>query len=161
VLSLPPIPFDLLVSHSAQQRRHALLLNFLCAKFDVTVARRRQRSAQSACCSCFRVHLYLAEDDGDKHACRVLQTVQRIVAMDASLITAVDADGDTPLHNAARGGHAQIVEYLLQQGASASTLNNAQHTPRGTCGGDISADLVVLLRHAEEAGVPPNLAMEA
>jgi hypothetical protein len=28
-----------------------------------------------------------------------------------------DEDGDTPLHNAARGGHARVVRYLLAEGA--------------------------------------------
>lgn len=34
-----------------------------------------------------------------------------------------DADGDTALHNAARGGHLPVVQLLLQHGADPSVRN--------------------------------------
>jgi len=39
-----------------------------------------------------------------------------------------DTDGDTALHNAARGGHLDVVQYLLQQGADPSVVNQQSKT---------------------------------
>ena len=44
-------------------------------------------------------------------------TVLTLLAQDASLISARDTDGSTPLHCATWKGHERLVEVLLQQGA--------------------------------------------
>jgi ankyrin repeat protein len=76
--------------------------------------------------------------------------VQRIVAADAALLVAADSDGDTPLHNAARGGHTHVVQLLLQHGASAMTLNHADQTPRDAAGSDADPELAQTLLAAEQ-----------
>lgn len=57
-----------------------------------------------------------------------------ILDKDPALVSAVDADGDTPLHNAARGGWTEIVETLILDGASPLVKNKLGETPRQTCG---------------------------
>lgn len=44
-------------------------------------------------------------------------------------ISIKNKDGDTPLHIAARAGHKQSVRSLIQKGASAHILNNAENSP--------------------------------
>lgn len=75
--------------------------------------------------------------------------VQLITEANQGLVSAVDAESDTPLHNACRGGHADVVRHLLSLGASASALNRAGQTPRGTCGADIEAPVAQALDAAE------------
>ncbi|KAI7890678.1 prosome, macropain 26S subunit, non-ATPase, 10, isoform CRA_c [Mucor mucedo] len=43
--------------------------------------------------------------------------VKQMVEKDPSLVQSVDEDGRTALHWAASGGHASIVEYLMNKGA--------------------------------------------
>ena len=42
---------------------------------------------------------------------------------------AADEDGDTPLHNAARGNHTEVVQLLLSHGADPRARNAEGHTP--------------------------------
>ena len=42
-------------------------------------------------------------------------------------IEATDAQGDTPLHWAARQGHAHIIAYLIEQGAQINTQNKVRY----------------------------------
>ena len=48
-----------------------------------------------------------------------------LISLCRCLPGAQDADGDSALHNAARGGHLDVVQYLLQRGAD-PTLRNEQ-----------------------------------
>ena len=45
-------------------------------------------------------------------------------------IDATDTGGDTALHSAAAGGHLEIVEYLVGQGASLTATNNDGKTAK-------------------------------
>lgn len=75
-----------------------------------------------------------------------------ILEKDPSLITAVDTDGDTPLHNAARGGWTEIVETLILEGALPLVKNKLGETPRKTCEPkDIEAGVEEALMIAEKA----------
>lgn len=47
----------------------------------------------------------------------------------AWLPCAGDEDGDTPLHNAARGNHADVVTLLLSHGADPTLRNRSGNTP--------------------------------
>lgn len=74
-----------------------------------------------------------------------------ILDKDQALVSAVDADGDTPLHNAARGGWTEIVETLLLEGASPLVRNKLGETPRQTCGlNDVEAGVEEALIIAEK-----------
>lgn len=42
-------------------------------------------------------------------------------------IEATDTQGDTPLHWAARQGHAHIIAYLIEQGAQINTQNKVRY----------------------------------
>lgn len=46
-----------------------------------------------------------------------------LLAADAGCINVADAEGDTPLHNAARGGHEDVVRLLVERGADISARN--------------------------------------
>lgn len=81
--------------------------------------------------------------------CRNMAIVQLITDANPGLVPAVDAEGDTPLHNACRGGHPDIARHLLSLGASVTALNRAGQTPRGTCGTDIEAAVAEVLSAAE------------
>lgn len=46
-----------------------------------------------------------------------------------ALVNVVNLQGNTALHEAARGGHQALVELLLRGGASAGIRNKRQRTP--------------------------------
>ena len=48
-------------------------------------------------------------------------------------ITLSDVDGDTPLHNAARGNHAECCRILLWHGASSDAVNDMNEKPIQLC----------------------------
>jgi ankyrin repeat protein len=83
--------------------------------------------------------------------CRSLVIVKLVLAQHAALLSAVDTDGDTPLHNAARGGHGDIVEYLLAEGAHPSVKNGCGQTARDACGDDIEPQVAAALDAAENS----------
>ncbi len=56
-----------------------------------------------------------------------LKTVKLLINRDAALLAATDKDASMPLHCAAWKGHAEVVEYLLDQGASINAHNENTH----------------------------------
>jgi ankyrin repeat protein len=82
--------------------------------------------------------------------CRNMNIVRMLVDRQASLIHATDTDGDQPLHNAARGGHTDVVQFLLLEGADPCKKNKLGETPRQTAGKDIHPGIVEALIIAEK-----------
>ena len=76
-----------------------------------------------------------------------------LVDRQADLIHATDTDGDQPLHNAARGGHTDVVQFLLLEGADPCSRNKMGETPRQTAGDDIVPGIVEALTIAEKQWV--------
>ena len=60
-----------------------------------------------------------------KHGATIM--VLALLAQDASLISARDTDGSTPLHCATWKGHERLVQVLLQHGADVNAANNNNH----------------------------------
>jgi ankyrin repeat protein len=60
-----------------------------------------------------------------------LNTIQRLLEKDPSLVTAIDKNGYTSLHLASRDGNAGVVRYLLSKGANieATTCNMSEWRP--------------------------------
>lgn len=74
--------------------------------------------------------------------------MKMITDANPALVPAVDNDGDTALHNACRGGHAEVVRYLIGLGAAKDALNRAGKTPGGECGDDIEPEMTDALATA-------------
>lgn len=54
-------------------------------------------------------------------------SIRQLLALDASLISAKDSDGSTPLHCATWKGHREVVGLLLEHGADVNAQNNNDH----------------------------------
>lgn len=75
--------------------------------------------------------------------------VRMITDANPGLVLVADADGDTALHNACRGGHAEVVRHLLSLGAAKDALNRAGQTPRGASGDEIDPEVADALTAAD------------
>jgi ankyrin repeat protein len=64
------------------------------------------------------VNAHYAAADG------MLELLKELAAKDRSLLFKPDHNGWRPLHEAARGGHAEVVKYLLQEGAQVNERTN-------------------------------------
>lgn len=85
--------------------------------------------------------------------CRNMNIIRMLVDRQPDLIHATDTDGDQPLHNAARGGHTNVVQFLLLEGADPCRSNKLGETPRRTAGKDIEPGIVEALTIAEKQWV--------
>jgi prolyl 4-hydroxylase len=62
--------------------------------------------------------IHLAAQNGD------LETIKRAVAKDKSVLSQTDSNGWTPLHEASRAGHKEIVKFLYESGADINARTN-------------------------------------
>jgi len=90
--------------------------------------------------------------------------VSSLLKDDADLAAATDQqDGQTPLHWAGRRGHLQVVKLLLQKGAPANVMDQAETTPLCVAAGEGHTDVVAELLEAGAVvsvgtGARPSLA---
>lgn len=92
----------------------------------------------------------VTEHMGILPVCRNMNIVRALVDRRANLIHTTDTDGDQPLHNAARGGHTEVVQFLLLEGADPCKKNKLGETPRETAGKDIEPGIMEALTIAEK-----------
>jgi ankyrin repeat protein len=80
--------------------------------------------------------------------------VQELLAADAALLHARDADGSTPLHCAVWKGHVEVVRLLLDAGADVNAQNSNTHyggTPLHTAAhGNRRAVAELLITHGAD-----------
>jgi ankyrin repeat protein len=67
--------------------------------------------------------IFEAADQGD------IGTVRALIMDDPELVQAKNDEQETPLHLAARGGHIDVVAFLLARGAEVNARNNVHQNP--------------------------------
>jgi len=58
-----------------------------------------------------------------------LEGLQEAIKKKKTIVNAKDENGWTPLHEGARGGHLEVVKYLVEAGADVNTTNKQGATP--------------------------------
>lgn len=82
-----------------------------------------------------------------------LPAVKKLVQVDPTNLRFQDRRGLTPLHHAARSGHTEIIDWLVDQGADLHAQNKHGHEPIAVAAEDKKTDSVAcLLKH----GANPN-----
>ena len=84
-----------------------------------------------------------------------VESVHRALENDPTLIGSKDGSGYTPLHHAAIGGHADIVEILLESGAGIDTIGSRGETALFLASSKGNSEVVRILA---KAGADPNKA---
>lgn len=72
-------------------------------------------------------------------------------------VNAVDSDGSTPLHFAAKGGSAEVVRLLLDAGADVNATNNKSESPLYNAVGNTTQAALEIQRVLLEYGADPNI----
>ena len=71
--------------------------------------------------------------------------VEALLEMDPELLHATGGDGLTPLHHSVLGGHAELAEFLVDQGADLSAVDAQSRTSLHHAAFQGDADCVTLL----------------
>lgn len=81
-----------------------------------------------------------------------LAEVRRLLEADGALLNARDSEARTPLHHAASGGSAAVVEFLLEEGAEVSPRDKGGVTPLERAALTASQEVVAILMKAAGEG---------
>ena len=82
-----------------------------------------------------RRHRQTGENDIGQHESHYaaqrgdIETLIRITEEDNDALHATDGNGWMPIHEAARSGHMDIVDYLIKQGTDVNALTNVGDSP--------------------------------
>ena len=89
-----------------------------------------------------------------------LHVLKSFKEQDATLLTKKDGNGWRPIHEAARGGQTEALEFLIQNGANVNerTNNNQGGTPLWWAEQMLDEDdpAIKVLQKAGAVSIPPN-----